>query len=262
MIEYEPVSPDNPFNRQPAKPKPQSFECGGRLRCGCRAKGSKGKLCSKCGNVGLCHGYAMENGRCKMHNGNAARGVAHYNYKDAGWSKYCPQHLRGKAAEVAADPDIVSLRENLEALKVRMYELTEALGDPGKPWGEVTALLGRLSRVVENDEGKESVDVALKDLQDAVDQGRAVARSYEGRWAQLLEVNDQYTKTAAAEWKRLNDLRAVIPAEQAVLFATNIMELVLEVYGRDDKLGLLQRRVLALMPQQARLPAVTEGEAG
>lgn len=63
----------------------------------------------------------FDNGRCRMHNGNAARGVAHPQYKHGRWAKAFGK--RGDAyTEARDDPELLDLRRTIGALDVIVQE--------------------------------------------------------------------------------------------------------------------------------------------
>lgn len=62
----------------------------------------------------------MQNGYCRLHNGNALKGIAHPNYQGKGYSKYLPESLREDFEAHAGDPEWLSLRNELDLLRTHL----------------------------------------------------------------------------------------------------------------------------------------------
>lgn len=74
----------------------------------------------------------MENGRCRMHGGNAARGTAHYNYKDGHRSRYAPKNELGELYERAQqDTDLRSLSDDLALVTAFINERLQTIDTMG-----------------------------------------------------------------------------------------------------------------------------------
>src|SRR6516225_7290575 len=94
----------------------------------------------------------------------------------------------------------------------------------------------------------------LATLAQVVRTGASAATAQESTWAELRELIRERTQTAAAEWKRLKDLRCFITAEQAVGFSQALVQAVLDTYGRDERLDQLQRHLLRVAPPECGFP--------
>jgi hypothetical protein len=66
--------------------------------------------------------------------------------------------------------------------------------------------------------------------------------------AEILDLIDQKTRTARAEWQRAKDLQAVVPVEQALLFLKAMLAAAQEVVTDSEQFRLLNARLLAFLP--------------
>jgi hypothetical protein len=159
--------------------------------------------------------------------------------------KDLPKSLRDGFQAALNDEELVALRDELALLDVDTKRLLARLSPAeAPPWGEAVEALNDV--ITAGDEAERNEKLAA--LAQLVREGAAADRSEEETWREVREVIRVRTRTAAAEWKRQIDLRAVVPVEQAILFVNTLMGIIVEIYGRDERLSLLQRRLAAMAP--------------
>jgi hypothetical protein len=155
--------------------------------------------------------------------------------------------------DAESDPDLISLRRNVEMLAARRAELLTRLTEAGEgsapAWANVVQAVKTLGKAFQKGEGVAEAVIAL---QAGVADGSAAVATYERLWKALVELNAEEVKTKAAEWKRINDLRAFITAEQAAMLVEAMMRAIFDIYGRDERLAQLSQRVRALLPPALR----------
>jgi hypothetical protein len=173
--------------------------------------------------------------------------MASPHYKHGKRSRYgyrVPKEIGAAYRKALSDQELVSLRHELAVTAAFIQRrFDELMAAEAPPWGDVVEAFNDYK--VAPDEAKAA---ALAKVEELVRIGAAAAAKEYSVRQEVRELIQEKGRLAAAEWKRLNDLRAVVPAEQAVMFAQSVVAAVLEIYGRDARLGELQRRLAALAP--------------
>jgi hypothetical protein len=208
--------------------------------------GRGGKVCgARTRAGGECQARPCANGRCKVHGGLTPGGLASPKYKTGKHSKYLrglPKELGKAYREALNDEELISLRNEI-AMTQAFYRcrLAELLEVEAPPWGKVITALSAL-------EQSPSDPAALAGLATLLRAGASAAAKERDVREDVRELMQEKGKLAAAEWKRLNDIRAVVPVAQAVLFGQMVVGMVFELFGRDSRVAELQRRLAALAP--------------
>ncbi len=229
--------------------QPQDGRCGlcGRKLPHCWAKT---KTPGKYGDR-RCHLDPMPNGKCHKHGGPTPGGMASPHWKTGKHSKYArqlPKELGKAYREALNDGELVSLRHELaltEAfIKDRLGRLLEA---EAPPWGQAVEALNDYKLALSGGDDA-ATDTALERLEQVVRTGAAAASREQDVREEVRELMQEKGKLAAAEWRRLGDLRSLVPAEQVMLLMGLVVQTVVDVYGRDERLAALHRRLSALAP--------------
>jgi hypothetical protein len=173
--------------------------------------------------------------------------MASPHYKHGKRSRYgyrVPKEIGAAYRKALADQELVSLRHELAVTAAFIQRrFDELLQTEAPPWGQAVEALNDYKTAPD-----EAKSAALARLEEVVRTGAAAAVRERDVREEVRELMQEKGRLAAAEWKRLNDLRAVVPAEQAILFVNGIMATIFELFGRDPRLGELQRRLTALAP--------------
>jgi hypothetical protein len=222
-------------------PRARAKPCGAKTRVG-----------------GSCSQPAMANGRCRMHGGKSLAGVASGTFKTGRYSKVLPTRLAQSVREAENDPELLSVRSEVALLHGRVSELVQRLytGESGNLWNSLRTAWSSFEAANEAKD-KDAIAASLHQLRNLIQQGTRDEES----WAELVKTIDAKTKIAQAEWKRLVDLRQVLTAERATVFAVALLDAVLR-HVQDPP----QRRAIAiefqhLMDAQPRhAHQVIEGE--
>jgi hypothetical protein len=126
----------------------------GSLRCGAKLRG-KDQRCRK---------YPLRGrDRCRLHGGKSLAGLAHPRPTAGGrYSKYLPSALLERYRGAMADPDALSLRDELALLDARITVLMERCrdgdrADQDKGWRQIFKLWMQRLRLVES-EHKRMID--------------------------------------------------------------------------------------------------------
>ncbi len=187
------------------------------------------------------------NGRCKKHGGPTPNGMASPHAKHLRYSKYMKQlpQLRKDYQAALADPALVALDGELALLTVRAGELLERLGKAvPPPWEEARKLVGMLCSTEQGPDQQ----LLLGELRQLVGTGADAIKVGEQAWAELRQIVQERTRTAAAEWKRLNDIEGLVTVEQCLLFIQGFMMAAKETVTDPKMLQAFQRKVVGLLP--------------
>jgi hypothetical protein len=186
----------------------------------------RGKVCGAKTRAGTpCRETKLyPNGRCYRHGGPSLGGVAHPNWKTGRWSKYVPRHLGDAYEEARTDPDLTSLREDLELLTVRVSVLLQRLEEAPPSWDDLVAAWAAVEAGLDEGGDPAALVDTLVAFWQFLQDGREQAARQEGAWAEIREVIAERTRTSLAESRRLADLSQMVPKEKA--FA--LMHLVVE----------------------------------
>jgi hypothetical protein len=183
-----------------------------------------------------------------LHGGLSPAGVASPHFKHGRRSKYLkclPADLRDGFKRALADPELLSLKDETAVLTARIMQLMNKLSTTeAPPWGSAVEALNDL-KLAGSDDEKER---ALAALENVIRTGADAAIAQERTWRELREVVQEKTRTAAAEWKRLHDLRALVTVADALGFAKAFLAAAREVITDQKVLAQLQQRTLHLLP--------------
>lgn len=187
-------------------------------KCGAQAKTS-GKPCQM---------SAMENGRCRMHGGNARRGIDAPGFKTGRYSKYLPTRLLAKYEEALADPKLLEMRDELALIDTRLREVLEKLdsGESGQVWRQ---LVEARNDLIDGKIGALSTIIIL------------IARGAEewARWDELFKVLDRRSRLAESERRRLVEQQQMMSNEQALVLLGSVVETIRRhVKDRDALVGI------------------------
>lgn len=92
----------------------------------------------------------MANGRCRIHGGASLGGIASPTFKTGRYSKVLPEALRYRYEVARDDEDLLSLRDEIALLDLR---ITELLGQPPNEdtWPQAVALIEQRRKLAESE---------------------------------------------------------------------------------------------------------------
>jgi hypothetical protein len=207
----------------------------------------------------------MPNGRCYRHGGATPHGPASPHWKKgkhSAWFKLLKGDLKAGFAAAQRDNELAGLRDVLDLQRGFIYQLLKKLKEANSPpWGKVVDAFNDW-KFAKDDEPKAQALVALESL---IRTGADTARAEASIRAEIRELAQEHTRTAAAEWKRITDLKAVLTAEQAVGFADALVRAAEEHIPDKKGLAAFYEKTLALVGSSVpkRVEAtVEESDAG
>jgi hypothetical protein len=166
-----------------------------------------------------CPQPAMPNGRCRIHGGKTPTGIASANFKHGRYIKTLPLHLADRYRESLADPDLISLRDEIALLDTRISDVLSRVdtGGSGAMWENLESLLRRYRKAKEEDKPS-----ALADLGFAIQHGTGDYTA----WSEIREMIQERRKMAASERGRLVDMQKMMTSEQAMALIAAVVDIV------------------------------------
>lgn len=147
-------------------------------------------------------------------------GMNNHSAKDLKYSKHLPKELQTRFETALQDPELISMREDLAILTVRIQELISRLktGENSEIWADLRkahqSFLLAMRKGDQDEAGR-----ALSALGNLINSGSDV----ETTWSELFEAIERKTVVAGREWKRLSDLQQLMTLEDTMMLITAIM---------------------------------------
>src|SRR5262249_34752849 len=120
---------------------------------------------------------------------------------------------------------------------------------PAPPWEQAAEALGDFKRAVDcKDAGR--FRRTLAGLESVIRSGAGVVAQQEASWEEVRELVQEGGRVAAAEWRRVGDVRGLITVEQAMAFAKRFWTAAEELIHDRELLAAVQERTLQLLPAE------------
>ena len=111
----------------------------GNTRCGAKRR-----------DGGKCTQYALKggNGRCRMHNGRAKRGIEAPNYQGKGYGKYLPYPFADIYDETQGDEQLASVRDDIQLMTTFIVAALPNLetGESGAAWKMLNSIINEMEK--------------------------------------------------------------------------------------------------------------------
>lgn len=197
-----------------------------KLRCGARAR-TTGKPCKN---------WAMPNGRCRMHGGKSPGGIASPSFKHGRYSKYLPGRFIERYAEAAQDKDLLSLRDDIALMDVRLVDLLLQLhtGESGQLWQEVIEAKRRLDHAILISDA-DAVRGALASLDKLLESGV----NDHAAWREIVDLLERKRRLSDSEHRRQIQNGELVPIEDVFAFADALILAVKRHVNDLDMLGAI-----------------------
>lgn len=168
-------------------------------------------------------GWAMTNGRCRIHGGKSLIGQASGTFQTGRYSKLLPARLAARYQEAKTDVDLLALRDEIALLDARMGDVlgTVDTGESSKIWKELQAVNGELQAAVLAKDNPR-VTKAVRSLSTLIDAGSADVEA----WNDVYGLIDQRRRVVESERKRLVELQQVITSAQALTMMSVILSII------------------------------------
>jgi hypothetical protein len=174
------------------------------MQCTAKAK-STGEQCRRRAVAGKT--------KCVVHGGKTPGGIASPHFKHGRYSKYLPDRLLGRYQEALADPELLSLRDDVALVDGRLTELFEQL-DTGRSealWEELQEAYRELTRAI-GTQDTTRLRAQLTRLGDLLDQGA----SDHVLWQEIVELQEHKRRLGESERDRLVKMQQMITVERTM----------------------------------------------
>lgn len=151
-------------------------------------------------------------------------------YQNGRRSKYAPQRIVEKAAEAMADPDILSLREDIALVDARLADvLTHCDGrDSAKRWSELEKAYFELEAIHTGEKKIKPEDHATELKKSLLKMKSLVRAGSEERanWAEVIDLIEHRRRLVESEQRRLEKMQQFITTQEALGIITQVLESV------------------------------------
>jgi len=215
--------------------------------------------------------------KCHYHGGRSLRGVAHPNFKNGLHTELVqavPKHMREIFVRTMNRDDLVHLRGEISLLEAREYNLLEQLkgGGSAEFWKRLRRLRANhddLRAELEEarsagerwdqekiDRAQEKVDGVTDEIMEMIDQGAHEAEV----WAEILESVELRRRLSDTERRRLEMLQQVMTPDQALAFASHLINIIRDVVDDRKQISAIVARVQALLPGRSDDGAIIDAD--
>lgn len=174
----------------------------------------------------------MANGRCRMHGGTRAHGIAHPSYKTGAYSRYLPARLRETYLDAQTDETLLHLRERIALVETRLRDVLSRVdtGESGEVWQALAASRkAYLDAVRATDFDKQRE--ALSQVLDLIGRGHADYAA----WRDVMSTLREVSRLIDLERRRMIDAQQMLTQQQAIALLTAMVDSVRE-HVQDTKI--------------------------
>jgi hypothetical protein len=165
----------------------------------------------------------MANGRCRMHGGNAARGLAAGNFRTGRRSKYLPQRLLPQYEQALRDPDLLALREDIALVDARLADVLQRVdtGESGQIWRDLRQAFDEFVDARRSGD-LPSMRVALERIEQLITRGSSDAAA----WRDVAELLEQRRRLVESERRRLVESQQMLTVERAMVLLAAVVDII------------------------------------
>lgn len=171
-----------------------------------------------------CSAYAVK-GRdvCYHHGGRTPRGADNVNTIHGRYSKAFPAALAAKFGEALADPELLTLRNEIALIDVKLTTLVETLGERGSVtlWEELSDLGNELGQVSQGIDSKK-LETIVDSILGVISEG---ARDVE-TWRLINPSLETRRRLVETETKRIDQAAQVITMSELSLVIKSLVEII------------------------------------
>ena len=191
---------------------------------------------------------------CHIHGGKTPEGAALPQFKHGRYARSLPERLAGRYEEAAADPELLSLREDVALLDTRLSQLISRAdtGESAEAWSRVQKALKDLRKAEVGGKPDRKREARFA-LEDAIEQG---GRDIEV-WAEIGDHLERRRKLTESERKRLIEMEQMVRADQAMSFVAAVVASVRRHVEEPKILAAISADIAALVHQD-----VSSGDRG
>lgn len=196
-----------------------------KKRCGAKRK-----------NGEPCQQWGMANGRCRLHGGNARRGLAHPGLKHGRYSKDVPTRFSEMLATSLTDPDLLNLSEEIALETMRTRDLLRRVdsGESGALWNDLRKAWSEL-RAAQRAKDTIGVNTIMTEIETLIGRGTDDAAV----WREIGSSMDRRRKLVDTERRRRIDMQTMMTAERAGVMFYALTEVILRHVHEPDTLNAI-----------------------
>lgn len=192
----------------------------------------------------------MSNGRCHKHGGKSLGGPAHPNFKSGKYSKVAlPPNMLEAYEEARMDPELLSMREEIAMLDMRLIDLFNRYEMSGgaETWNRVKRAYKKLRKGLTYGEIDMQMDAIME-----------MERIFEGErpdhelWAEIMTTMEMRRRVGESERKRLVDMNQMWTNDQMMVTFAQMVDALREFITDRKLLNALGRRLIDIAAGNTR----------
>jgi hypothetical protein len=186
----------------------------------------------------------MANGRCRIHGGKTPNGLALPQTKHLRYSKYLPDKLLSAYQDASSDPELLSLRHDINLIDALLLSNFEALDteESGEAWKAIRKSVIDMQMAFHKDDYGKCV-ILLAEMRDIIDR-RVLHYATEQEIRDKLE---QRRKLVETVHKIDFQKERAITAEQAILLMSAMLDSVRRNVSDSSALSAIQADFVRLV---------------
>lgn len=182
------------------------------------------RMCGAKTPNGPCEGFAMRNGRCRIHGGATPTGVMSATYIDGRSSRRArdlPQRLVERFQEAIGDPDLLSMTAEIATLDARLGDLLRSVesGESATLWRQLRVTWDNALRAQRAGD-QANATLLLNEVDDLIRRGSADYAA----WSEVRDVIQERRRLAESERQRLKDAQQTLTLAEAMSLIATLQE--------------------------------------
>lgn len=197
------------------------------VRCGAKLRRREGK----------CHGWAMPNGKCRMHGGKSLVGALSPAFKHGRFSRYLPQ-LRSIIESVKRG-DILDLTDDIVVMSARIGDVLQRVdsGESGSLWEKAKGTFAQFRKAQAEDD-RDKILASLNELNEVFERG---VQDYQA-WEEVKDLFLRRTKMVESQRKRAvenHEMLALSEVTEMMRAVTEALKRAVEKHVPEDEMRRL-----------------------
>lgn len=192
-----------------------------------------------------CRAPAMVNGRCAVHGGKTPKGLLSHAWKHGRWSKYLGSRIADVVHEQMADPDRLSMEQELALLDARIAQLVATVGTAESPatWAALQQAMADFDQAQgQGKPGVAKMHAALAEVRRLATEGAGEAAA----WREIADLINRRRVLVESEERRALAMGRAIPADIVLNMLASISSLVVTEVPDPAARRRIHERILAI----------------
>lgn len=178
---------------------------------------------------------------CYVHGGMTPNGLACPQTKHGRYSKHLPTRLNARYKQALADPELISVREELALVDVRTFDVLGRVDtrEAGAHWVAIRKAIQAFSDA--------SSPVKRAEAAADIESLSAEALSDYAAWSEVLDLVERRRKLAETEAKRLEKMGNQITADRLMLLLAAVVDVIRRHVPERKVLSAISRDITELV---------------